>query len=510
MNGRTENAFLAELIRAMEADGSDIPSIEDVQNGQLGSEDMGRDPSGNPEGPGDDGDPTPNWGAEPSDNPHDVIDANDPSGNPDGPGDENGDPKDPATEAFSGAVEVSIWQRGANSAIAKAMTDEQLCHTFMKVVCDDRRSRFFVPVFDGAVQAANDYIRAYKEIVEPTYGPDGDDLNLKVITESGRAGVWCDDGRGNFLDLTIMNAPFNPKKKTGINVNRNSMIHELRKYDMETEMNPGAVESESISVDENDVPEGSFDDFLKNVNVANNTNLIELSGEKKPRTDDGTADDPGANADPSLQRGSPKPAPEEPQTAKGNDPSGNPDDPGVNGTPVLKGGSPAPLAKTEAERAADDPTGNPDSPGVDAKPDLGFESFIATCERSMISKSDGTIFIPQGMTLESYAMEIGLGEIVARALEADLTQAEKDKLPASAFGLPKERKWPLNDENHVRQAIRYFGRCPQEQQRELAKNILKAKRKFGMTDMKVGKNNPYRKYDPDLQVADAKPAKGKK
>ena len=36
---------------------------------------------------------------------------------------------------------------------------------------------------------------------------------------------------------------------------------------------------------------------------------------------------------------------------------------------------------------------------------------------------------------------------------ADLTSAKRDKLKALTFGLPAERKYPLNDASHARNAL---------------------------------------------------------
>ena len=56
-------------------------------------------------------------------------------------------------------------------------------------------------------------------------------------------------------------------------------------------------------------------------------------------------------------------------------------------------------------------------------------------------------------------------------LEVKLSTEHRKDLPDSEFGLPKERKYPLNDESHVRSAIMFFKYCKPEQRRELAKNI---------------------------------------
>lgn len=66
------------------------------------------------------------------------------------------------------------------------------------------------------------------------------------------------------------------------------------------------------------------------------------------------------------------------------------------------------------------------------------------------------------------------------ATEAVLSEEERDALPNETFGLPDERKFPLNDRTHVAQAIKMFSHCPKSKQKELRKNIHKAIRKFGM------------------------------
>ena len=89
-----------------------------------------------------------------------------------------------------------------------------------------------------------------------------------------------------------------------------------------------------------------------------------------------------------------------------------------------------------------------------------------------------------------------MGVIAMKATEASLTAAEKRALKDSDFGLPEQRGWPLHDESHVRSAITNFHWCAQENQRELAKNILKAIRKFDMKDMQISEANPFSKYCP--------------
>ena len=65
-------------------------------------------------------------------------------------------------------------------------------------------------------------------------------------------------------------------------------------------------------------------------------------------------------------------------------------------------------------------------------------------------------------------------------LEAKLNAAERNELDDDDFGLvytdedgKKVRKYPLTDENHIRQAVRFFSHCPDEHKPQLARKILK-------------------------------------
>lgn len=65
-------------------------------------------------------------------------------------------------------------------------------------------------------------------------------------------------------------------------------------------------------------------------------------------------------------------------------------------------------------------------------------------------------------------------------VEAKINAAERNELDDDDFGLvytdedgKKLRKYPLTDENHIRQAVRFFSHCPDEHKPQLARKILK-------------------------------------
>ena len=61
-----------------------------------------------------------------------------------------------------------------------------------------------------------------------------------------------------------------------------------------------------------------------------------------------------------------------------------------------------------------------------------------------------------------------------------LDAEERKELKDSDFGLPEERAYPMPDAAHVCAAESYFRYASDEQKPELAKNILKKAKEFGV------------------------------
>ena len=92
--------------------------------------------------------------------------------------------------------------------------------------------------------------------------------------------------------------------------------------------------------------------------------------------------------------------------------------------------------------------------------------------------------------------DIDESAIINEQLEIDeiLEETKRSELPDSAFGVPSKRKFPLDTEAHVRSAIKFFNYVDPEDEEELAKNILKAMKKFNITDVHVSDKNRFSKY----------------
>ena len=66
---------------------------------------------------------------------------------------------------------------------------------------------------------------------------------------------------------------------------------------------------------------------------------------------------------------------------------------------------------------------------------------------------------------------------------SDLTTEERDKLPDSDFAFPKQRKEPIEDASHVRDALARFDQVEDvtnQERDEAFKRIQAAARKFGV------------------------------
>lgn len=86
-----------------------------------------------------------------------------------------------------------------------------------------------------------------------------------------------------------------------------------------------------------------------------------------------------------------------------------------------------------------------------------------------------------------------------RVVTEAMKKSDRDKLPDSAFALPKKRKYPINDEESVRNGIKYFRFVPEEDRKECADNLYKAAKKFKI-DITITAGNPFNKFYPDVKV----------
>lgn len=97
------------------------------------------------------------------------------------------------------------------------------------------------------------------------------------------------------------------------------------------------------------------------------------------------------------------------------------------------------------------------------KPDLDYEEIL----ESMVSKN--------------------------KKKEENIQEMARSKMDPDQFGVPSQKKFPLTDAKHVKSAIKFFNYVDSEHEEELAMNIRKAAKKYGV-DIHVGKKNRLSKY----------------
>ena len=79
--------------------------------------------------------------------------------------------------------------------------------------------------------------------------------------------------------------------------------------------------------------------------------------------------------------------------------------------------------------------------------------------------------------------------------EEAMTTATRNSLPDSEFGIPSQRRYPLNDEKHILLAIRFFNHVEEKYEKELASNIIKKVKEHNMADkVHVGEKNRFKSY----------------
>ena len=481
---RMKNSFLDDLCAALEnqeptedlmkeATGSgdpDLPAQQKAMDDETGNTDAPGDPNANPVAKPD-----------PDRNPNETdTDAQKDSSLPNAehvpaPGDDNGnpDPTAPGIESIDGAaMELFGGIRRAAEA-TKSMDLDTALNIFVELNKDD---------FDSSSEAKA-RLKESADAYNSQYG-EQTGMNLKLKTIKGVPCLLSYDRSGKFYDAQFVV----PGKKKNFAISEARLKNTAVKY-MNKKGTP-ASEMEGFSED-------TLTGFKANVDLHKNRNTIPLAQERAAKDPSGNTGDPATDKrTPVSPSGDTKPVALDKFINESYDKSGHTETPGVNGTPVSKSGDSKELGKNQFEKTADDKDGNPPSPGVDGDPDPSLDSFITACEQMKTSGTPGVVMLPENMTLESYAMELGMGVIAMKAMEASLTAAEKRALKDSDFGLPEQRGWPLHDESHVRSAITNFHWCAQENQRELAKNILKAIRKFDMKDMQISEANPFSKYCP--------------
>ena len=117
------------------------------------------------------------------------------------------------------------------------------------------------------------------------------------------------------------------------------------------------------------------------------------------------------------------------------------------------------------------------------KPGDDVEKFME--DNGLVFDSDDDIEAPE-FTLD-------IDEPVLEGTEEPIALFE-EKYPIDCYGLPDRKAYPIPDEKHVRSAIKFFNYADEDEEKELAKNINKKIKEFGVTDINISDKNRFSKY----------------
>lgn len=75
-----------------------------------------------------------------------------------------------------------------------------------------------------------------------------------------------------------------------------------------------------------------------------------------------------------------------------------------------------------------------------------------------------------------------------------INEMARSKMDPSSFGIPSQKKYPMNDAKHVKLAIRFFNHVDKEHEQELARNIKKKIKEYNVTGIKHSDKNRFFNY----------------
>ena len=102
----------------------------------------------------------------------------------------------------------------------------------------------------------------------------------------------------------------------------------------------------------------------------------------------------------------------------------------------------------------------------------------------------------EGSTIDYVKDRLKYNSKADKFLDEIRSQAKESSLPAedrTDFGIPSLKKYPMPDAKHVKLAIKFFNYVDKEHEAELAKNIKKYAKKYGV-ELEAGENNRFSNY----------------
>ena len=75
---------------------------------------------------------------------------------------------------------------------------------------------------------------------------------------------------------------------------------------------------------------------------------------------------------------------------------------------------------------------------------------------------------------------------------------KRSELPDDIFGIPQERKYPMQDKQHVKAAIKFFNYVEPKYEEQLANRIIENMKIYNIDASSIGDKNRLKKYIIEL------------
>jgi uncharacterized protein YktA (UPF0223 family) len=82
-----------------------------------------------------------------------------------------------------------------------------------------------------------------------------------------------------------------------------------------------------------------------------------------------------------------------------------------------------------------------------------------------------------------------------------VNESKRSEIPDDLFGVPEQRKFPLDTKEHVKSAVRFFNYVEKKYEKELAANIIEKIKAYDLEDeIHTSEKNRFSKYFPEKEM----------
>lgn len=128
---------------------------------------------------------------------------------------------------------------------------------------------------------------------------------------------------------------------------------------------------------------------------------------------------------------------------------------------------------------------------LQSKGKIWYNKFINN-EMKIIKKANGRFL--GNILFKNYGTK-GMMNKDFKSLNSNVNESVKrSELPDDVFGIPQERKYPMQDKQHVKAAIKFFNYVEPKYEEQLANRIIENMERYNIDTSSIGDKNRLKKY----------------